>query len=123
MPIGSGTKLEAVRRAIIKGFASFVYGLNDYDEYNYELEVPDLDFFPGKLIVKRIDALNLIYAITEVGGCRGLGGQILVSCSSQSSWRGHPLSWLAGVMWAWPGLQRWVRARGHPGTFSVQPAS
>ncbi|KAL4447454.1 hypothetical protein ABPG75_004673 [Micractinium tetrahymenae] len=61
---GCEDKLEAVRRAIIKGLASFVYGLDEYGEFNYEIEVPDLDFFPGKLIVKRINALNLVYAIT-----------------------------------------------------------
>ncbi|KAL4452638.1 hypothetical protein ABPG75_008300 [Micractinium tetrahymenae] len=35
---GSGTKLEAVRRAVIKALTSFVYGLNAYDQYNYEIE-------------------------------------------------------------------------------------
>ena len=63
---GSGTKLEAVRRAVIKAFASYVYGLDAYDQYINEIPLPDLDFFPGKLIVKRVDAMNLVYAITEV---------------------------------------------------------
>ena len=65
---GSGTKLEAVRRATIKALASYVYGLDAYAEYINEIPVPDLDFFPGKLIVKRVNALNLVYAITEVCG-------------------------------------------------------
>jgi hypothetical protein len=63
---GSGSKLEAVRRAAIKAFASYVYGLDAYDQYINEIPIPDLDFFPGKLIIKRVDAMNLVYAITEV---------------------------------------------------------
>ena len=39
-----GQRLEAVRRALIKAFASHVYGLDDYGNYNYELKVNDLDF-------------------------------------------------------------------------------
>lgn len=74
---GSGDKLEAVRRAVIKALASYVYGLDAYGEYINEIEVPDLDFFPGKLIVKRMNAKNLVYAITEVGGAGGrTGGRV-----------------------------------------------
>ena len=68
---GSGTKLEAVRRAVIKAFASYVYGLDAYAQYINEIPIPDLDFFPGKLIIKRVDAMNLVYAITEVSCAPG----------------------------------------------------
>jgi hypothetical protein len=88
MPVqGTGDKLEAVRRAVIKAFASYVYGVDDYGEYKYELEVPDLDFFPGKLIVKRIDALNLIYAITKVCAASGPCGAGLAAAVSAWSMR------------------------------------
>ncbi|PSC75144.1 serine threonine [Micractinium conductrix] len=57
-----GQRLEAVRRALIKAFASHVYGLDDYGNYNYELK--------GTLMVKRTGDpvygdYNLWYAVTE----------------------------------------------------------
>ena len=61
-----GQKLEAVRRAVIKAFASHVYGLNEFGEYNNEIRVPDLDFKRGVLMVKRTDEYNVMYAVTEV---------------------------------------------------------
>ncbi len=81
---GSGTKLEAVRRAVIKAFASYVYGLDAYDQYINEIPIPDLDFFPGKLIIKRVDAMNLVYAITEV--------RVRLGMRSFSGWSGWRLS-------------------------------
>ncbi|PSC75222.1 serine threonine [Micractinium conductrix] len=65
-----GQKLEAVRRAIIKAFAGHVYGLDEWGNYVHKLEVNDLDFFKGVLMVKRsgdptYGDYNLMYAVTE----------------------------------------------------------
>lgn len=98
--MGTGTKLEAVRRATIKALASYVYGLDANGEYNYAIEVPDLDFFPGKLIVKRMNAMNLVYAITEVRS-GGWGRGALPS--GAAAWPRLPAAVLAVLATAWLG--------------------
>ena len=72
-----GQKLEAVRRAIIKAFAGHVYGLDEWGNYVHKLEVNDLDFVKGVLMVKRsgdptYGDYNLMYAVTEVSCGAGL---------------------------------------------------
>lgn len=67
IPATGADKFEAVRRAIIKSFAGFVYGFDGDLEYNKDLGVPDLDFTYGRLMVKRSGgAKSLVYVITEV---------------------------------------------------------
>jgi len=72
IPATGADKFEAVRQAIIKSFAGFVYGFTDAGGelvYNKELNVPDLDFTYGRLMVKRGGgAKSLVYVITEVRG-------------------------------------------------------
>ncbi|PSC74950.1 von Willebrand factor type EGF andpentraxin domain-containing 1 Flags: Precursor [Micractinium conductrix] len=58
-------RLEGIRRAIIKAFASHVYGLDDFGNYLHKLEVNDLDYYKGVLMVKRTQYDTLMYVITE----------------------------------------------------------
>ncbi|KAL4420790.1 hypothetical protein ABPG75_010446 [Micractinium tetrahymenae] len=61
---GSGEELEAVRGVVIAAFVSFVYGTDAWGRTK-DIPVPDLDFQPGRLVVKRSGAPNLHYAITQ----------------------------------------------------------
>ncbi|PSC70770.1 histidine-tRNA cytoplasmic isoform B [Micractinium conductrix] len=58
-------KLEAVRNAIIKALRTYVYGVGPDNKPVKELEVVDVDYQPGRIIVKRSGLNNIVYAVLE----------------------------------------------------------